>query len=55
MDDETVADYMIKNVVCVGPQETVKEVTEKMINSNFYGYPIAENGYLLGFVTSKNF
>ena len=53
MADATVADYMVRNVVYVEPQMTVKEVTEKMINSNFYGFPIAERGYLLGFVTSK--
>ena len=53
MADATVADYMVKDVVSVEPQMTVKEVTEKMINSNFYGFPISERGYLLGFVTSK--
>ena len=53
MADATVADYMVTNVVSVEPQMTVKEVTEKMINSNFYGFPISERGYLLGFVTSK--
>ena len=53
MADATVADYMVTDVVSVEPQMTVKEVTEKMINSNFYGFPISERGYLLGFVTSK--
>ena len=53
MAEATVADYMVKDVISVEPQMTVKEVTEKMINSNFYGFPIAERGYLLGFVTSK--
>jgi IMP dehydrogenase len=53
MADVTVADYMVRDVISVEPQMTVREVTEKMINSNFYGFPIAERGYLLGFVTSK--
>ena len=53
MADATVADYMVRDVISVEPQMTVREVTEKMINSNFYGFPIAERGYLLGFVTSK--
>ena len=53
MADAIVADYMVRDVISVEPQMTVKEVTEKMINSNFYGFPIAERGYLLGFVTSK--
>jgi len=53
MADATVADYMVRDVISVEPQMTVREVTEKMINSNFYGFPIAERGYLLGFVTSQ--
>lgn len=53
MADAIVADYMVRDVISVEPQMTVREVTEKMINSNFYGFPIAERGYLLGFVTSK--
>ena len=53
MADATVADYMVRDVISVEPQMTVREVVEKMINSNFYGFPIAERGYLLGFVTSK--
>jgi CBS domain-containing protein len=51
--ESTVADYMIRNVQFVGPDMTVTEVREKIINSNFHGFPIAENGYLLGFVTAK--
>jgi IMP dehydrogenase len=31
----------------------VEEVRQKIINSNFHGFPIAENGYLLGFITAK--
>lgn len=53
MADEIVADYMVKKVVSVPPQMTVKEVIQKIVNSNFYGFPIAERGYLLGFVTAK--
>ncbi|AIZ56653.1 inosine-5'-monophosphate dehydrogenase [Candidatus Methanoplasma termitum] len=49
----TVADYMIRNVQTVTPDMTVTQVMEKIINSSFHGFPIAENGYLLGFVTAK--
>lgn len=49
----TVAEYMIKEVVFVTPDMTVREVADKMIASNFHGFPIAERGYLLGFVTAK--
>ncbi len=54
MDEENiVADYMVKDVVSIPPNMTVKEVRDKMINSNFHGFPIAERGYLLGFITAK--
>ncbi|MCL2295745.1 MAG: CBS domain-containing protein [Methanomassiliicoccaceae archaeon] len=49
----TVADYMIRNVQTVTPDMTVAKVIEKITNSNFHGFPIVENGYLLGFVTAK--
>ena len=53
MASPTVAEYMIRDVVSVSPQMTVKEVSDKMIDSNFHGFPITERGYLLGFVTAK--
>jgi IMP dehydrogenase len=53
MPSTTVAEYMIKDVVSVSPDMTVEEVSEKMIDSNFHGFPITERGYLLGFVTAK--
>ena len=49
----TVEEYMVKEVVSVSPDMTVGEVSEKMIKSNFHGFPIAERGFLLGFVTAK--
>lgn len=53
MASPTVAEYMVKEVVSITPEMTVSEVIDKMIGSNFHGFPIAERGYLLGFVTAK--
>jgi len=53
MPEATVGDYMIRDVQVVGPNMTVEEVRQKIISSNFHGFPIAENGYLLGFITAK--
>jgi len=53
MADATVADYMIRNVQYVTPDMTVEQVKEKIIKSNFHGFPIVENEYLLGYVTAK--
>ena len=53
MATPTVADYMVRNVQSVTPDMTVVQVKEKIISSNFHGFPIVENGYLLGFITAK--
>ncbi|MCL2148825.1 MAG: CBS domain-containing protein [Methanomassiliicoccaceae archaeon] len=53
MPSPTVADYMIRNVQTVTPDMTVRQVREKIIKSSFHGFPIAENEYLLGYVTAK--
>lgn len=53
MASPTVAEYMVKDVVSISPDMTVAEVSEKMIESNFHGFPITERRYLLGFVTAK--
>ena len=53
MVSPTVAEYMVKEVVSITPEMMVKDVIDKMINSNFHGFPIQERGYLLGFVTAK--
>lgn len=49
----TVADYMVTNVMSVEPDMTVREVSEKIIESPFHGLPVAQKGFLLGFITAK--
>ncbi len=49
----TVGDYMVRDVQYVAPNMTVEEVKDRLINSNFHGFPVVENGYLLGYVTAK--
>lgn len=44
---------MVRNVQTVGPDMTVEQVRQKIIDSSFHGFPIVEKGYLLGFVTAK--
>ena len=53
MAAQTVADVMIHQVITVSPNMTIEEVKQKLIESNFHGFPVAENGYLLGYVTAK--
>ena len=44
---------MIRNVQSVSPDMTVWQVRSKIIDSSFHGFPIVENGYLLGYVSAK--
>ncbi|MCQ2071250.1 MAG: CBS domain-containing protein [archaeon] len=53
MPKAVVGEYMVRDVQYVGPTMTVEEVRDKLINSNFHGFPVVENGYLLGYVTAK--
>lgn len=53
MPEATVGEYMVRNVHTIGPDMTVEQVRQEIINSNFHGFPIVEKGYLLGFVTAK--
>ncbi|MGE0014693.1 MAG: CBS pair associated ParBc domain-containing protein [Candidatus Methanomethylophilaceae archaeon] len=53
MPEDVVADYMVRDVLTITPDMTVSQVREKIISSSFHGFPIVENGYLLGFITAK--
>ncbi len=53
MAGATVGEYMVRDVQSVSPDMTVMQVREKIVNSNFHGFPIVENGYLLGYVSAK--
>ena len=48
-----VGEFMVRNVQTIDPNMTVSQAVEQIINSEFHGFPVAENGYLLGFVTAK--
>ncbi len=52
-DKPLVGEYMVRNVQTVDPNMTVKQAIDQIIRSEFHGFPVAENGYLLGFVTAK--
>ncbi len=53
MPSATVGEYMVRDVQYVTPNMTVQEVIDKLLNSNFHGFPVVENGFLLGYVTAK--
>ena len=48
-----VGEYMVRNVQTVDPNMTVKQAVDQVTASEFHGFPVAENGYLLGFITAK--
>ena len=52
-DKPLVGEFMVRNVQTIDPNMTVRQAMDQVINSEFHGFPVAENGYLLGFVTAK--
>ncbi len=52
-DKPLVGEYMVRNVQTVDPNMTVEQAIQQIIRSEFHGFPVAENGYLLGFITAK--
>lgn len=52
-DKPLVGEYMVRNVQTLDPNMTVRQAMDRIINSEFHGFPVAENSYLLGFVTAK--
>jgi len=52
-DKPLVSEYMVRNVQTLDPNMTVRQAMDQIIDSEFHGFPVAENGYLLGFVTAK--
>ncbi len=52
-DKATVGEYMVRNVQTVNPNMTVKQTVDQITASEFHGFPVAENGFLLGFITAK--
>ncbi len=52
-DKPLVGEFMVRNVQTIDPNMTVRQAMDQIIVSEFHGFPVAENGYLLGFVTAK--
>ncbi|MCL2711953.1 MAG: CBS domain-containing protein [Methanomassiliicoccaceae archaeon] len=49
----TVSDYMVSSVESVEPDMTVTDVAKKICESNFHGFPVTQDGYLVSFITAK--
>lgn len=53
-DSPTVGDYMTRDVTTVSPNETVREVTERIVESDGHdGFPVCEARQVEGFVTAR--
>jgi len=52
-DKPLVGEFMVRNVKTIDPNMTVKQAMDQITSSEFHGFPVAENGYLLGFITAK--
>jgi len=52
--DKPVKDYMIKNVITVTPEETVKSALEKIITNKIRHLPVVRTERVIGVVSSKD-
>jgi CBS domain-containing protein len=46
-----VADYMVRAVVTVSPETTVRELERRFVQHDFNGFPVVDAGVLVGVVT----
>jgi CBS domain-containing protein len=50
----SIEQVMIKNVITVSPEATIKEVAEFLTTQEFHALPVVENDKLLGIVTTTD-
>lgn len=53
--EQIVADYMTRNVVTVPPGMTVRELGQLFKETDFNGFPVMEDGQVIGFVTKFDY
>ncbi len=49
-----VEDFMTESVICFGPEDSLIDITESFIESNFRRVPIVEEGKLVGIISRKD-
>lgn len=49
-----VGELMTRDVITIGPKETVRELLDRMLVEKHMGYPVVENGRLRGIVTLQD-
>lgn len=46
--------YMVKDVVTVGPDETIRDVASRFLNSNYKRFPVIYEGKLIGQISRSD-
>jgi len=52
--NQKVKDYMSTNVITVSPDQTLEEVKKLMRETNHDGFPVVENGNIIGIITTRD-
>ena len=52
LNEMIVEECMVKDVLCLDSRDTMKDVIEKVIESDFGGFPVLENNKLIGVVNA---
>ncbi|GAA4963769.1 CBS domain-containing protein [Algibacter aquimarinus] len=50
----TIEQVMVKNVVTISSETTIKEATRRLAESDFHALPVVDNGILKGIITTTD-
>ncbi len=50
----TISEVMIKHVLCISPDTTIKEVCETFVRESFHALPVLKDDIIVGIVTTTD-
>lgn len=54
LEEMNIEHYMTKNVICVGPDESLLDIANKFLNTKKRNFPVVHDGKLIGLISQKN-
>jgi CBS domain-containing protein len=54
LEEMSIEHYMTKNVICVGPDESLLDIANKFLITKKRNFPVVHDGKLIGLISQKN-
>lgn len=54
LEEMSIEHYMSKNVICVGPEESLLDIANKFLVTKKRNFPVIQEGKLIGLISQKN-